>query len=312
MGAIPATVLGESPPAVATHGLVKRYGRTVALGGVDLRVPRGAAYVLAGSNGAGKTTLFEVLLDLVRPDAGSAEVFGLDARRRGPEARSHVGYVPAGTEWGYGWMTVGRMLQHRAAFYPAWDGTYATRLADLFGLPLDRPVGALSKGTARRVQLVLALAHRPPLLLLDEPTDGLDPMVRDDLMGVLADHLAERPTTLLVSTHLVHEMDALADYLGVLRNGRLTAQLPRERLHRMLRRYRVVVPPGWVPPPTLDGSVLERRGADREVSWVVWGERGEVLARLAEAGGSVHDDRPLSLSDTVLALLRSELWAPSQ
>lgn len=304
MTAAPPTVPGEAPPAVATRGLAKRFGEVAALDGVDLRVPRGAVYVLAGANGAGKTTLLEVLLDLVRADAGTAEVFGLDVRRRGPEVRAHVGYVPARSEWGYRWMTAGRMMRHHAAFYPTWDGDYAARLAGLFDLPLDRPYGALSKGLARRVQLVLALAHRPPLLLLDEPTDGLDLVARDELMGVLAEHLVERPTTVLVSTHLVSEMEPLADYLGVLQGGRLTAQLPRERLHRMLRRYRAAVPEGWREPGELGGDVLQREGSGREIRWAVWGDEASVTDRLTRSGARVWDVGPLSLTDTVLALLR--------
>lgn len=303
----PPTIPGEAPPAVSTRGVVKRYGKATALDGVDLRVPRGAAYVLAGANGAGKTTLFEILLDLAQADAGTAEVFGLDTRRQGPEVRAQIGYVPSSTAWGYGWMKVGRVLRHWAAFYPSWDDAYAARLADLFALPMGRTFGQLSKGYARRVQLVAALAHRPPLLLLDEPTDGLDLVARDELMGVLADHLAERPTTLLVSTHLVSEMEALADYLGVLHRGRLVAQLPRERFHERLRRYRAVVPPGWSAPDSINGDVLRQERTGREVGLVVWGDRGEVAERLARSGAAVHDDRPLSLTDTALALLQAEL-----
>ena len=306
MTAPPPTVPGEAPPAVATHGLVKRFGSVVALDGVDLRVPRGAVYVLAGANGAGKTTLLEVLIDLARADAGTAEVFGLDARRSGAEVRARTGYVPASSERGYRWMTVGRLMRHHAAFYPGWDGRYADRLVALFDLPLDRPFGALSRGVSRRVQLVLALAHRPPLLLLDEPTDGLDLVARDDLLGALADHLGEREATVLVSTHLVSEMEPLADYLGVLRAGRLTAQLPLERLRRMLRRYRAAVPKGWEEPDDLGGDVLRREGGGREIRWTVWGDEAAVTAGLVRSGARVWDVAALSLTDTVLALLRSD------
>lgn len=297
-------VLGSGPPAVATRALEKRYGKVAALRGVDLHVPEGAVYVLAGGNGAGKTTLFEVLLDLARADAGTAEVFGLDTVKRGPEVRARVGYVSSHHDWEYGWMTVGRLLGHHAAFYPAWDAAYADRLTRLFELPLDRRFGVLSRGFARRVQLVLALAHRPPLLLLDEPTDGLDRVVRDELMGLLVEHLAETPTTILVSTHQLHEVEGLADHLGVLRDGRLVTQLPRERLHRTLRRYRAGVPEGWTPPPALDGAVVRRAGSDREIQWVVWGEEAEVAGHLAGAGATVREAAPLTLDDAVLALLR--------
>ena len=294
----------EGPFAVATRGLSKRFGGVVALEDEDLRDPEGAVYVLAGANGAGKTTLMEALLDLVRPDAGTAAVFGLDVRQRGPEVRAQVGYVAASPGWEYGWMSVGRLLQHHAAFYPTWDAAYAARLARLFALPLDRRLGVLSRGFARRVQLALALAHRPPLLLLDEPTDGLDRVVRDELMGLLVEHLAETPTTLLVATHQLHEVDPLADHLGVLRDGRLVAQLPRDRLHRTLRRYRAEVPEGWTAPDALNGAVVRRAGSGREIHWVIWGEEAEVAEQLAGAGATLREAGPLTLDDAVLALLR--------
>lgn len=293
------------PLAVSTHGLAKSYGKVVALREVDLHVPQGTVYLLAGSNGAGKTTLIEILMDLVPPSAGRAEVFGLDCRTQGPEVRAQTGYVSARQDWGYGWMTVGRLMQHHAAFYPAWDDAYAARLARTFALPFDQRFGTLSKGFARRVQLVLALAHRPPLLLLDEPTDGLDRVVRDELFGILAEHIAETPTTILVATHQIHEVDPLADYLGVLRDGRLVAQLPRDRLHRMLRRYRAEVPEGWNAPPRLNGAIAHRAGSGREIHWVVWGEEPEVSRLLTQAGVTLRETSPLTLDDAVLVLLRS-------
>lgn len=298
-------VPGLEPLAVATRALGKRYGPVVALQDVDLRVPEGAVYVLAGANGAGKTTLLEMLLDLVPPSTGRAEVFGFDCRRQGPEVRAQTGYVSARTDWSYGWMPVGRLLRHHAAFYPAWDAAYAARLVELFALPLDRKFGTLSRGYARRVQLVLALAHRPPLLLLDEPTDGLDRVVRDELIGILVEHIAETPTTILVSTHLIYEVDPLADHLGVLRDGRLVAQLPRDRLYRLLRRYRAEVPEGWTAPPALNGSVVRRAGSGREIQWTIWGEEAEVCAGLTRAGAVLREAGPLTLDDAVLALLRA-------
>src|SRR3954470_22928457 len=115
--------------AVATHALSMRYGRETALDGVDLRVPEGAVYVLIGANGAGKSTTMKALLNLERPSAGRAEVFGLDTVSDGPRVRAQTGYVPDHHEHGYRWMTSGRLMQHVAAFYPTWDGTYAAHLS---------------------------------------------------------------------------------------------------------------------------------------------------------------------------------------
>jgi ABC-2 type transport system ATP-binding protein len=305
-GTLPVALEAAVTCAVATEALSKRYARDEALRGVSLQVPEGAVYVLAGPNGAGKSTLFKVLMDLVRPTSGRAQVMGLDPRERGPLARACIGYVPERTDWGHEWMRVDRMLEHHASFFPAWDRAYATRLAKQFELRLDRKLGSLSKGQRRRVHLTMALAHRPPVLLLDEPTEGLDPVMHDDTLGLLADHLAETPTTALISTHRIHEVDRLADHVGVIRDGRLLLQATRDEVHRRLRRYRVQTPDGWSGAIGLNGAVVGRSGFGREQHWVVWGDESEVSARLAATGAAVHEAAPLTLEEATLALLRKE------
>lgn len=289
--------------AVATHGLSMRYGRETALAGVDLRVPEGAVYILIGPNGAGKSTAMKVLLNLERPDAGHAEVFGLDTASCGPEVRAQVGYIPEQHAHDYGWMTCGRLIQHAAAHYPAWDHAYAAHLCGVFGVRLERKAGTLSKGEARRLQFVLALAHRPPLLLLDEPTDGLDPVVRNRTLAQLAEHLADTPTTVVIATHHIHEVESLADHAGVLRDGRLVAQMTRDELRRTVVRYRLDVPEGWQPPAGLGTANLRRSRTGREVQWTLIGEPDEVTARLAAAGATVRDATPLTLEEAALAFL---------
>ena len=289
--------------AVATHGLSKRYGRESALERVDLRVPDGAVYVLVGVNGAGKSTLFKVLMNLERPDAGNAEVFGLDTGRDGPEVRAQVGYVPERQDAPYGSMTCGRLLKHAAAFFPEWDHAYADHLTRALGVRPERRVGGLSKGEARRLQLVLALAYRPPLLLLDEPTDGLDPVVRRRALALLAEHLADSPTTVLISTHHIDELESLADHVGVLRDGRLVTQMPREELQRTVRSYQLEVADGWEAPRDLQASVLQRYRAGRDVRCTLLGEEREMTQRLAAAGARVRHVSRLPLEDAALAFL---------
>ena len=296
----------DLPPndyAVATTGLCKRYGRESALDGVDLRVPDGAVYVLVGVNGAGKSTLFKVLMNLERPDGGSAEVFGLDTGRDGPEVRAQVGYVPERQDVPYRSMTCGRLLQHTAAFYPEWDHGYADHLVRALGIRRDRKVGGLSKGETRRLQLVLALAHRPPLLLLDEPTEGLDPVVRRRALAVLAEHMADAPTTVLISTHHIDELESLADHVGVLRDGRLVAQMHREDLQRTVRSYQLEVPDGWEAPRDLQATGMQRSSAGRVVRCTLVGEEREVTTRLTATGARVRQVTRLALEDAALAFL---------
>lgn len=292
------------PHAVNAAALVKRYRREAALDGVSLQVPEGAVYVLAGANGAGKSSLLRILMNLTRRDGGDVEVFGLDPARSPEEARARVGYVPETTETGYRWMTTGQLLRHQRAYYGGWDEAYAERLCRLLDVRPERRIGAMSKGQARRLQLVAALAHRPPLLLLDEPTDGLDPVARDEVLGLLSEHLADTGCSILVSTHLVYEMERIADHLGVISEGRLLAQVRLDALHAGLRSYRFEHPDGFAAPRELAGAILHQTGWGREARWTVWGDEAEVTERLARAGAVIRDASPLCLDAAVVTLLR--------
>jgi ABC-2 type transport system ATP-binding protein len=292
--------------AVTTHGISKRYGRETALDGVNLRAPEGAVYVLVGVNGAGKSTTLKVLMNLERADAGTAEIHGLDTVRRGPEARAQVGYVPERPDHAYRWMTCRGLLKHVAAYYPTWDQPYADRLNLAFGLRLDRIVATLSKGESRRLQLVLALAHRPPVLLLDEPTDGLDPVARSRTLSLLAEHLADTPTTILISTHQIHELETLAEHVGILRDGRLVAQMSRDNLQSTVGRYRVEVPTGWHATHELHVAGVRANGV-REAQWTLVGDQRELIDRLTLAGAHVRDVQPMALADAALAFLAQDV-----
>lgn len=300
---MPSSADGDAGLAVATHALSKIYGRATALQAVDLRVPVGAVYMLAGENGAGKSTLLRLLLNLERPTGGQIEVTGLAADRHGARVRARVGYVPEGFGMGPSWMTVERWFAERAVYYPAWDAAYAAALSRRLDIDVSRRIGQLSKGQARRAQIVAAMAHRPPLLLLDEPTDGLDPAARDTVLELVSDHLSQTDCTILVSTHLIYELDALVDQVGVLSHGRLTAQTPRDALRESVKNYRIRGPEGWEPPSDIPG-VLHRGQFGREHSWVIRGEETEVAAHVAASGGEVRDVASLTLHDAVVHLMR--------
>lgn len=308
---IPMDLAASGPMAVTTRRLVKRFGRTTALAGLDLTVPEGSVYVLVGRNGVGKTTTIGILLDLVVADAGTAAIFGMDTRRDGARARARVGYVPERHDVPYHWMRVGTLMRYHAGYYPAWDAGYAGELSRTFGIRADARYGRLSKGQKRSVQLVLALAHHPPLLLMDEPTDGLDPVMRDQALSVIAGHMARFPTTILVSTHQIHEIERLGDHLGLARGGRIEAQVSRDTLRRRLRSYHIDVPDGWKGVPALADVVIRRNGSGRDVAWTIWGEEAEVCAQLREAGATIRQVEPLTLEEAALALLAYEAPPPA-
>jgi ABC-2 type transport system ATP-binding protein len=203
-------------------------------------------------------------------------------------------------------MTCARLLQHVAPYYPAWDHTYAEQLTSALDIRRDRKIGGLSKGDTRRLQLVVALAHRPPLLLLDEPTDGLDPVVRKRVLALLAEHLADCPTTVVMTTHHLHEVESFADHIGVLWSGRLAGQMTRDELQRTVRRYRIELPDGWEAPRELVVAGARRARTAREVQWTMVGDEREVRDRLTISGARVHDVSSLPLEEAALALLPDE------
>jgi ABC-2 type transport system ATP-binding protein len=295
--------LSQDSLAIVTRRLTKRYAKTAALVDVNLQVPAGAVYLLLGPNGAGKSTTIKILLDLLRATGGEAYVFGMKPDEQQASVRANVGYVPERLDWGFGWMRVGRLLEHHAAYYPSWDAAYAKRLCVAFGLNLDQAMGTLSKGQSRRVHLTMALAHRPPLLVLDEPTDGLDPVMRDETLSVLSEHLADAPTTVLLCTHHVGEVERLADHIGVMRDGVLQLQVPLDSLRAELRRYRAIVPTGWQGAAMFGDAVIRRITSHNELDWTVWGNPAEIGRELEMAGAAVREAAPLSLEDATLALL---------
>jgi ABC-2 type transport system ATP-binding protein len=289
--------------AMRAAGVVRSFRDTRALEGVHLEVPEGGFFLLAGRNGAGKSTLIRLFLDLLPPTSGELSVLGLDPTRQGARVRAATGYVPEDGSWPFPRMTVRRFLDHHAAYRPWWDPAYERFLAGAFELPLERRVGELSKGEFRRAQITAALAHRPPLLVLDEPTDGLDPLMRERLGEILADHLSSSPATVLVSTHLVEQMEGFADHLAVLREGRMGPILTRERLRSEGRRIHISAPDGWVAPTPSSGRVLRREGRGGEELWVTLGDEVALRAEVERAGARIVDSRPLTLDEAAVALL---------
>ena len=209
----------SSADPIETAGLGKRYGTTVALSDLNLRVRAGEVYGFLGPNGAGKTTTIRLLLGLHRATTGTARIFGYDAWREPVPAHRHVAYVP-GEPALWPALTGAETLRLLGRLHGAVDVSYRRKLVRRFELDADRPVRALSKGNRQKVALIAALATRADLLLLDEPTAGLDPLMESVFRDCVAD-ACERGQTVLLSSHILSEVEALADRVGILRAGRL-------------------------------------------------------------------------------------------
>jgi beta-exotoxin I transport system ATP-binding protein len=207
--------------AVLTERLTKRYGRRLGVDCLDLEVRPGEIFGFIGPNGAGKTTTIRLLLDLLHPTAGRAEVLGLDAHRDSVAVRASVGYLPG--EFGLDVrMTCRELLAHFARLRRMDDLGVAPQLADRLGLDLDLPMGRLSRGNRQKIGVVQALFHRPPLLVLDEPTTGLDPLVQDTFLQMLRE-TREDGRTVFLSSHVLSEVERVCDRVAIVRAGRLAA-----------------------------------------------------------------------------------------
>ncbi|MBI4891456.1 MAG: ABC transporter ATP-binding protein [Acidobacteria bacterium] len=198
--------------------LTMRFRRLTALDHVDLEVPEGAVFALTGPNGAGKTTTLECAMNMLRPTSGRCEVLGKDSRRLGPRELEQIGFVSEGQKLPSG-MTVARFLAFCQPMYPAWSDADAAALVKQFGLPLDRKLSALSRGQRVKAMLTAALAHRPKLILLDEPFGGLDVLVREQLIRSVLDRTPE--ATVVLASHDMAEIESFATHIAYLEEGRL-------------------------------------------------------------------------------------------
>lgn len=214
--------------------LTRRFGAKTALASVTLSIPRGAVYGLVGANGAGKTTLIRHILGLLRADRGSVRVFGLDPIADPVGVLSRIGYLSEENDIP-GWMRVDELMRYSRAFYPGWDDAYAQQLRETFALDPAARIKHLSKGQKARVGLLVALAHRPDLLVLDEPSSGLDPIVRRDILGAVIRTVADEGRTVLFSSHLLQEVEQVADHVTMINHGRIVLS---ERLSSIKEAHR--------------------------------------------------------------------------
>ena len=209
-----------SESVIDVSELTRRFGAKTALSSVSLSLPRGAVYGLVGANGAGKTTLIKHILGLLRAESGSVRVFGLDPVADPVAILSRIGYLSEENDVP-GWMRVDELIRYSRAFYPAWDDAYAEELRQAFALDHTAKIKNLSRGEKARVGLLIALAHRPELLVLDEPSSGLDPIVRRDILGAVIRTIADEGRTVLFSSHLLEEVEQVADHVTMISEGQI-------------------------------------------------------------------------------------------
>ena len=288
-----------SESVITVSELTRRFGAKTALASVSLSMPRGAVYGLVGANGAGKTTLIKHILGLLRAESGSVRVFGLDPVAEPVAVLSRIGYLSEENDIP-GWMRVDELIRYSRAFYPAWDDAYAEELRQTFSLDPTAKIRDLSKGQKARVGLAIALAYRPELLVLDEPSSGLDPIVRRDILGAIIRTIADEGRTVLFSSHLLGEVEQVADHVTMISQGRIALSAPLDAIKESHRCLTVRFAESRSQPPAAEG-VLRWDGLGHEWTAVVRGGSGELEATVAGWGARIVAERIPSLDEVFVA-----------
>jgi ABC-2 type transport system ATP-binding protein len=232
--------------AIRTFRLTKYYGGRRVVDNLDLQVPRGTVYGLLGRNGAGKSTTLKMITGMVRPDSGGAELLGEDIDTLSPSTRSRIAYLAEGHPL-YSWMTVREAVAFTLSFYPSANREQVEQILDHFALSPRARIGRLSKGQRAQVSLTLAIAPDPELLILDDPTLGLDTNTRRDFLESMIQIIQRRGRTILFSSHVLGDVERVADRVGVMIDGVLRVDCPAEHFKRSVRK--VVAEFDRTPPP---------------------------------------------------------------
>ena len=232
-----------SDTVIEAQGLTRYYGRKKVVDSLDLRVERGTVYGFLGRNGSGKTTTIKMLLGMLHPTRGTGRLLGCDSAALTPEVKAKVGYLAEGHPL-YGWMRIREHAEFMRAYYPTWDQEWLNGTLDRYGLDPSQRIRTLSRGQRAQVALALCLAPQPELLILDDPTLGLDPVVRLDVLESVIDTIQRENRTILFSSHNLADVERLADRIGILEGGILRADCAVDTFKAKVRRIRGVFPDG--------------------------------------------------------------------
>ncbi len=285
--------------AIATSNLSRSFGRTAAVSNLNLQVPKGSIYGFLGRNGAGKTTTIKMLLGLMRQDSGGITVLGHDPRKQDVQIRLRTGYVAENQKM-YGWMTVQQTLKFVADFYPTWKWSVAEDFLERFELPKNARISSLSRGMQGKVALMLALAHEPELLVLDDCTSGLDAEVRREFLESVIGVIQEEGKTVFFSSHLIDEVERVADWIGIIQNGALRVASRTDDMKASVKQVRILFRDEAPEKLELDGILRSRRDG-REMIVVLERFEKSKLDQIRKYPIESLDVMKISLEDIFLA-----------
>jgi ABC-2 type transport system ATP-binding protein len=284
---------------VDVNGLSRSFGGKTALDGVSFHAGAGQVYGLVGANGAGKTTLLKHLLGLLRAATGSVRVFGLDPVRDPVGVLRRVGYLSEERELPE-WMRVDELMAYTQAYHPTWDLSYARELLESFGLDPTKKVKELSRGMRAQAGLIAAVAHRPELLILDEPSSGLDAIVRRDILDAIVRTVADEGRTVIFSSHLLDEVERMSDHVTLIHNGRVALSGALDDVRRGYQRSRVRFVEHFDQAPALDTSLVIE-GGGRTWSVIHGGSPEQFQRSVRTLGGEIVESRDATLEEIFLA-----------
>ncbi|MDB5342850.1 MAG: ytrB [Schlesneria sp.] len=291
-----------APLVIDIRRVTRHFGAKMALDDVSLTVPRGGVFGLIGGNGAGKTTLIRHILGLLKAQHGSVQVFGLDPVANPVGTLGRIGYLSEDRDLP-DWMRVGELMRYTQAFFPNWDDKFAEELRDAFDLDRKAYVKTLSRGQRARAGLLVALAHRPELLVLDEPSSGLDPVVRRDILGAIIRTIADEGRTVLFSSHLLDEVERVADRVAIIHHGRIMLSAAMDEIKDQHRRLTLRFGQSVDRPPSLVGTIsLAGQGA--EWTYVCSGESGQLRHAAESLGATIVDDSALTLDEIFVSRIQ--------
>ncbi len=294
-------MIADSPADSVVHveHLTRRFGANVALDDLSLQVPRGTVFGIVGANGAGKTTLLRHLLGLLRPQTGTVRVFGRDPIADPVGVLGRIGYLSEENDLPP-WMRLRELLRFVRAFYPSWDDAFAEELRRTFALDPNAMVGELSRGQKARAGLLVALAYRPELLILDEPSTGLDPLARRDILAAVLKTVAQEGRTVLFSSHLLDEVERVSDHVALIDRGRVVVHGPLDEV-REAHRLVTVRFAGPQPRPPEVAGLFGWEGGGHEWSALSCLPAGAAEAAAAAVGAQVVEERSPSLDKIFVA-----------
>jgi ABC-2 type transport system ATP-binding protein len=291
---------------IETSQLTKSFKDKQALRGLDLRVPAGSIFGFLGRNGAGKTTTIKTLMGLLRADSGTASVFGIPVADadRSIEIRRRIGFVTEDKEL-YPYMTVEQMIAFTRPFFPKWRIDLERRYLEMFDLPPRQKIPNLSKGMRSKLMLLLAICRGADLLILDEPTDGLDPAAVEDVLRELVAIAASSETTMFFSSHQLAEVDLIADHIGIIDRGKMVVTGPLDDLKANYQRLNIVLSDSTEPPARWPEGVESVRQEGRVVSLLASRNADAIAAEAQSIPGATVERFPVTLKEIFLEHVRS-------